>query len=129
MVGSRCGGAGGIVFIFISTIFPGGGGGGAAGLATGGGGGGQTGFITLIGEDLGQILVGVWSGESYSVAIVLSVSVLVIDFFRFIVGVRDRFRLAVLSRTFDMREEDSPLADIGVEGAGELIVELVLDLS
>ena len=41
----------------------GGGGGGATGLCTGGGGGGHAGFITLLGEYLGQTLVGVWSGE------------------------------------------------------------------
>ena len=41
----------------------GGGGGGAAGLCTGGGGGGHAGFVTLLGEDLGQTLVGVCSGE------------------------------------------------------------------
>ena len=94
-------------------------------MATGGGGGGQTGFTILVGEDLGQIRVGVWSGEfvSHSVAIVLSVSVLARDFFLFLVGVNDLFKLAVLSRTFDMSEDDSPLAEIGVEGAGELIVE------
>ena len=51
------------------------------------------------------------------------------DFFLFIVGVNDLFRLAVLSQTLEMREEDSPLADIGVDGAGELIVEQVLDPS
>ena len=66
---------------------------------------------------------------SYSVAVVLSVSMLVMDFFLIIVGVNDLFRLAVLSLTLDMREEDSPLADIGVDGAGELIVEQVLDPS
>ena len=66
---------------------------------------------------------------SHSVAVVLSVSVLVMDFFRLIVGVSDLFRLAVLSLTLDIREEDSPLAEIGVEGAGELIVEHVLDPS
>ena len=66
---------------------------------------------------------------SHSVAVVLSVSVLVMDFFRFIVGVSDLFRLAVLSLTLDISEEDSPLAEIGVEGAGELIVEHVLDPS
>ena len=66
---------------------------------------------------------------SHSVAVVLSVSVLVTDFFLFIVGVRDLFRLAVLSRTLEIREDDSPLADIGVEGAGELIVEQVLEPS
>ena len=60
---------------------------------------------------------------SHSVAVVLSVSVLVMDFFRFIVGVSDLFRLAVLSLTLDISEEDSPLAEIGVEGAGELIVD------
>ena len=56
---------------------------------------------------------------SYSVAVVLSVSVLVMDFSLFIVGVNDLFRLAVLSLTLEMREEDSPLADIGGERAGE----------
>ena len=66
---------------------------------------------------------------SHSVAVVLSVSVLVIDFFRFIVGVNDLFRLAVLSLTLDISEEVSPLAEIGVDGAGELIVEHVLDPS
>ena len=66
---------------------------------------------------------------SHSVAVVLSVSVLVMDFFLFIVGVSDLFKLAVLSRTFDMSEDDSPLADIGVDGAGELIVEQILDSS
>ena len=66
---------------------------------------------------------------SHSVAVVLSVSVLVMDFFRLIVGVSDLFRLAVLSLTLDISEEDSPLAEIGVEGAGELIVEHVLDPS
>ena len=66
---------------------------------------------------------------SHSVAVVLSVSVLVMDFFRFIVGVSDLFRLAVLSLTLDISEEDSPLAEIGVEGAGELIVDHVLDPS
>ena len=66
---------------------------------------------------------------SHSVAVVLRVSVLVMDFFRFIVGVSDLFRLAVLSLTLDISEEDSPLAEIGVEGAGELIVEHVLDPS
>ena len=66
---------------------------------------------------------------SHSVAVVLSVSVLVMDFFRFIVGVSDLFRLAVLSLTLEISEEDSPLAEIGVEGAGELIVELILDPS
>ena len=66
---------------------------------------------------------------SHSVAVVLSVSVLVMDFFRFIVGVSDLFRLAVLSLTLDISEEDSPLAEIGVEGAGELIVEHMLDPS
>ena len=66
---------------------------------------------------------------SHSVAVVLSVSVLVMDFFRFIVGVRDLFRLAVLSPTLEISDEDSPLAEIGVEGAGELIVDHVLDPS
>ena len=66
---------------------------------------------------------------SHSVAVVLSVSVLVMDFFRFIVGVSDLFRLAVLSLTLDISEDDSPLVEIGVEGAGELIVEHVLDPS
>ena len=66
---------------------------------------------------------------SHSVAVVLSVSVLVMDFFRLIVGVSDLFRLAVLSLTLDISEEDSPLAEIGVEGVGELIVEHVLDPS
>ena len=66
---------------------------------------------------------------SHSVAVVLRVSVLVMDFFRLIVGVSDLFRLAVLSLTLDIREEDSPLAEIGVEGVGELIVEHVLDPS
>jgi hypothetical protein len=51
------------------------------------------------------------------------------DFFRFIVGVSDLFRLAVLSLTLYISEEDSPLAEIGLEGAGELIVEHVLDPS
>ena len=66
---------------------------------------------------------------SHSVAVVLSVSVLVMDFFRFIVGVSDLFRLAVLSLTLDISEEDSPRAEIGVEGARELIVEHMLDPS
>ena len=66
---------------------------------------------------------------SHSVAVVLSVSVLVTDFFLFIVGVSDLFRLAVLSLTLEMREDDSPLADMGVEGAGELIVEQLLEPS
>ena len=66
---------------------------------------------------------------SHSVAVVLSVSVLVTDFFLFIVGVSDLFRLAVLSLTLEMRDDDSPLADIGVEGAGELIVEQLLEPS
>ena len=66
---------------------------------------------------------------SHSVAVVLSVSVLVMDFFRLIVGVSDLFRLAVLSLTLDISEEDSPLAEIGVEGARELIVEHMLDPS
>ena len=66
---------------------------------------------------------------SHSVAVVLRVSVLVMDFFRLIVGVSDLFRLAVLSLTLDISEEDSPLAEIGVEGARELIVEHVLDPS
>ena len=66
---------------------------------------------------------------SHSVAVVLSVSMLVMDFFLFIVGVSDLFKLAVLSRTFDMSEDDSPLAEIGVDGAGELMVEQILDSS
>jgi len=83
------------------------------------------------GEARGQTLVGVWSGEfvSHSVAVVLKVSVLVIDFFLFIVGVSDLFKLAVLSLTLDIKEEDSPLADNGVDGAGEFKVEQVLEPS
>ena len=48
---------------FISIVLAGGGGGGATGLCTGGGGGGHAGFITVLGEDLGHIRVGVCSGE------------------------------------------------------------------
>ena len=59
MRGFLCGGAGGIVFGFSLTLVVGGGGGGPPGLVTGGGGGGPAGLITLLGEDLGHVLVGV----------------------------------------------------------------------
>ena len=59
VVGSRCGGKGGTILCLVSIVLVGGGGGGATGLVTGGGGGGQAGFTTLLGEDLGQIRVGV----------------------------------------------------------------------